>query len=94
MVRTQQILKDSKYLGSSRIQLEVVFGRCDAEWAWSGFCRKKEEASNVFTLLTSLANDSNFDRNPLGGCNYGLEEGAFLILGGVQYFAKGRGAPS
>lgn len=48
----------------------------------------------MFTLLTSLANDSNFDRNPLRGCNYGLEGGAFLILGGVQYFAKGRGAPS
>lgn len=47
----------------------------------------------MFTLLTSLANDSNFDRNPLGGCNYGLEGGAFLILGG-KFFAKGRGAPS
>ena len=41
-----------------------------------------------------MANDSNFDRNPLRGCNYGLEGGAFLILGGVQFFAKGRGAPS
>ena len=30
-----------------------------------------------------LANDSNFDRNPLRGCNYGLEGGAFLILGGA-----------
>ena len=48
----------------------------------------------MFTLLTSLANDSNFDRNPLRGCNYGLEGGAFFDLGGVQYFAKGRGAPS
>ena len=26
-----------------------------------------------------LANDSNFDRNPLGGCNYGLEGGQFSI---------------
>ena len=34
----------------------------------------------------NLANDSNFDRNRLRGCNYGLE--------GVQFFAKGRGAPS
>ena len=41
-----------------------------------------------------MANDSNFARNPLRGCNYGLEGGAFLILGGVQFFAKGRGAPS
>ena len=30
-----------------------------------------------------VANDSNFDRNPLRGCNYGLEGGAFLILGGA-----------
>ena len=27
----------------------------------------------VFILLFALANDSNFDRNPLRGCNYGLE---------------------
>ena len=32
-----------------------------------------------------MANDSNFDRNPLRGCNYGLEGGAFLILGGVHF---------
>ena len=25
-----------------------------------------------------MANDSNFDRNPLRGCNYGLEGGAVL----------------
>ena len=31
----------------------------------------------------ALANDSNFDRNPLRGCNYGLEGNAFLILGGA-----------
>ena len=30
-----------------------------------------------------MANDSNFDRHPLRGCNYGLEGGAFLILGGA-----------
>ena len=41
-----------------------------------------------------MANDSNFDRNPLRGCNYGLERGAFLILGGVQFFAKRREVPS
>lgn len=35
-----------------------------------------------------MANDSNFDRNPLGGCNYGLEGGAFLILGGCSSLPK------
>ena len=40
-----------------------------------------------------LANDSNFDRNPLRGCNYGLE-GCIFDFRGVQFFAKGRGAPS
>lgn len=30
-----------------------------------------------------LAKNRNFDRNPLRGCNYGLEGGAFLILGGA-----------
>ena len=35
-----------------------------------------------------LANDSNFDRNPLRGCNYGLEGGAFLILGGCSSLPK------
>lgn len=34
-------------------------------------------------IALGLANDSNFDRNPLRGCNYGLEGGAFLILGGA-----------
>ena len=29
-----------------------------------------------------MANDSNFDRNPLRGCNYGLEGGANLDLRG------------
>ena len=36
-----------------------------------------------------MANDSNFDRNPLRGCNYGLEGGAFLILGGCSFLPKG-----
>ena len=40
-----------------------------------------------------MVNDSNFDRNPLRGCNYGLEGGIFDFRG-VQFFAKGRGAPS
>ena len=35
-----------------------------------------------------VANDSNFDRNPLRGCNYGLEGGAFLILGGGSSLPK------
>ena len=30
-----------------------------------------------------LANDSNFDRNPLRGCNYGSEGGAVPDLGGA-----------
>ena len=45
-------------------------------------------------LIFVLANNSNFDRNRVRGCNYGLEGGAFSMLGGVQFFAKGRGAPS
>lgn len=36
-----------------------------------------------------MANDSNFDRNPLRGCNYGLEGGAFLILGGCNHGFRG-----
>ena len=39
-------------------------------------------------LLDFLANDSNFDRNPLRGCNYGLEGGAFLILVGCSSLPK------
>ena len=40
-------------------------------------------------LLFVLANDSNFDRNPLRGCNYGLEGGAFPILGGCSFDVRG-----
>ena len=40
-----------------------------------------------------MANDSNFDRNPLRGCNYGVGGGIFDFRG-VQFFAKGREAPS
>ena len=32
-----------------------------------------------------MANDSNFDRNPLRGCNYGSEGGAVLNLGGCNH---------
>ena len=39
-----------------------------------------------------VANDSNFDRNPLRGCNYGLEGGAFLILEGCSSLPKERSA--
>ena len=35
-----------------------------------------------------MANDSNFDRNPLRGCNNGLEGGAFLTLGGCSPLPK------
>ena len=35
-----------------------------------------------------MANYSNFDRNPLRGCNYSLEGGAFLILGGCSSLPK------
>ena len=27
-----------------------------------------------------MANDSNFDRNPLRGCNYGSEGGAVILV--------------
>ena len=39
-----------------------------------------------------LANDSNFDRNPLRGCNYGLEGGAVLNLGGAVLCQRKRSA--
>ena len=44
---------------------------------------KKENHQTVRSGGFALANDSNFDRNPLRGCNYGLEGDAFLILGGA-----------
>ena len=55
--------------------------------------KKQKSAGIVRYLPIFLANDSNFDRNPLRGCNYGLEGGIFDFRG-VQFFAKGRGAPS
>ena len=36
----------------------------------------------------NLANDSNFDRNRVRGCNFGSEGGAFLILGGCSSLPK------
>ena len=35
-----------------------------------------------------VANDSNFDRNPLRGCNYGLEGGAVLCQRKRSAFMK------
>ena len=35
-----------------------------------------------------MANDSNFDRNPLRGCNYGLEGGAVLCQKKRSAFMK------
>ena len=40
------------------------------------FCFAKAK-SRPCDLLFVLANDSNFDRNPLRGCNYGSEGCAF-----------------
>ena len=60
-----------------------------------GFCtiageesKRKAEPRTRSASRLSLANDSNFDRNPLRGCNYGLEGGAFLILGGCSSLPK------
>ncbi len=36
-----------------------------------------------------MAKNRNFDRNPLRGCNYGLEGGAFSILGGCNHGFRG-----
>ena len=38
-----------------------------------------EKAAASVKLAVAMANDSNFDRNPVRGCNYGLEGGAFSI---------------
>ena len=64
---------------------------------WNGEARKHRRKTDnsselsVFgrsVLSSDVANDSNFDRNPLRGCNYGLEGGAFLILGGCTSLPK------
>ena len=50
------------------------------------FCQKSHcHDDNGFFL----ANDSNFDRNPLRGCNYGSEGGAVLNLGGCSFDVRG-----
>lgn len=36
-----------------------------------------------------MAKNRNYDRNPSRGCNYGLEGGAFLILGGCNHGFRG-----
>lgn len=36
-----------------------------------------------------LANDSNFDRNRVRGCNFGSEGGAVLNLGGCNHGFRG-----
>ena len=36
-----------------------------------------------------MANDSNFDRNPLRGCNYGSEGDAVLDLRGCNHSFRG-----
>ena len=43
MARSQRCLNDSKHLCSSRIQLEAVFGRRDAERAWACFRIKRKK---------------------------------------------------
>ena len=54
-----------------------------------GFVKTKRNDNSLSKIAVSLlANDSNFDRNPLRGCNYGLEGGAFLILGGCSSLPK------
>ncbi len=36
-----------------------------------------------------MANDSNFDRNRVRGCNFGSEGGAVLNLGGCNHGFRG-----
>ena len=43
----------------------------------------KKHQGDFMVACNNLAKNRNFDRNPLRGCNYGLEGGAFLILGGA-----------
>ena len=52
--------------------------------------RPKETAFVFQTKAVSfLANDTNFDRNPLRGCNYGSEGGAVLNFGGCIFDVRG-----
>ena len=41
-----------------------------------------------------MANDFNFDRNPLRGVQLRFGGGCIFDFKGVQFFAKRRGAPS
>ena len=50
--------------------------------------QRKTSNRNGLLVFSVLENDSNFDRNPLRGCNYGLEGGAFLILVGCSSLPK------
>ena len=52
-------------------------------------CSGQKNKPRLLTGLVIMANDSNFDRNLLRGCNYGLEGGAFLILGGCIFDVRG-----
>ena len=46
-------------------------------------------ADNCTDDTAMVAKNRNFDRNPLRGCNYGLEGGAFSILGGCNHGFRG-----
>ena len=52
------------------------------------FCFAKAK-SRPCDLLFVLANNSNFDRKRVRGCNYGLEGGAFSVLGGAVLDLRG-----
>ena len=48
----------------------------------------KMRQSTVSWTAACLANDSNFDRNRVRGCNYGSEGGAVLDLRGCSSLPK------
>lgn len=37
----------------------------------------------IYMSVEKMAKNRNYDRNPSRGCNFDLEGGAFLILGGA-----------
>lgn len=53
------------------------------------FRRIERALENTGFSRVPLANDSNFDRNPLRGCNYGSEGGAVLDLRGCNHSFRG-----
>ena len=65
-------------------RLRLLFDRPQNSRTKKGPLRNHNDSEKVL-----LSNDSNFDRNPLMGCNYGSEGGAFLILGGCSFLPKG-----